>query len=57
MYRPKAPFFSALPKQRGLLPTVWGDVNAVDRGDRRRQRLSTKLTEGYLFKIRVFAVL
>ena len=22
------------------LPTVWGDVNAVDRGDRRSQRLS-----------------
>ena len=28
----KAPFFSALPKQRGLLPAVWGDVNELTEG-------------------------
>ena len=37
----------------GVLPTVWGDVNVVDRGDRRRQRLSTKLTEGYSLKANI----
>ena len=38
----RLPSFRLCRNRRGLLPTVWGDVNAVDRGDRRRQRLSSE---------------